>query len=374
LVSRPDRIALYFADIIMRRTVFALLTFAAALAMAVAVVATQAPSRDTGPGRAVLVLGEHVKEPFAVAFDRAGRTYIAEMGGHRVSVLQPNGAVSVLAGTGEAGLAGDGGPAAKAQLNSPHHLVIGPDEHLYIADTFNNVVRRIDLRTGIITRVAGKGGPKAYSGDGGPAIAAEFGGVFAIAFHDRALYICDLDSHRIRVVDPKTGIVTTVAGNGEKGVPKDGEDARTQPLVDPRAVAIDSKGLIYILERNGHALRVVDRAGKIRTVAGTGEAGFSGDGGPALSAQMRGPKHISIDDDDSVLITDTENHVIRRYSPKDGTIARVMGTGTMGAAGVDGPALQCELNRPHGAQVHPRTHALFISDSENHRVLRIDRR
>jgi streptogramin lyase len=340
--------------------------------MAATALATQTPSRDTG--RAVLVLGEHLNEPFAVDFDRAGRTYIAQMGGHRVSVLEPNGAVSVLAGTGEAGLSGDGGPAAKAQLNSPHHLLIGPDGHLYVADTFNNVVRRIDLKSGIITRVAGKGGPKAYSGDGGPAVDAQFGGIFAIAFHDRALYICDLDSRRIRVVDPKTGIVTTVAGNGEKGVPKDGEDARTQPLVDPRAVAVDSTGLIYILERSGHALRVVDRAGKIRTVAGTGEAGFSGDGGPARSAQMRGPKHISIDDDDSVLIADTENHVIRRYAPKDGTITRVVGTGTMGAAGIDGPALQCELNRPHGAQVHPGTHALFISDSENHRVLRIDRR
>jgi DNA-binding beta-propeller fold protein YncE len=324
------------------------------------------------PGQAALVLGEHLKEPFGVTFDRAGNTYIVEMSGHRVSVLDRNGTVRVLAGTGEPGLSGDGGPATKAQLNGPHHLLMGPDGHLYVADTFNNCVRKVDLKAGVITRVAGTG-QKGFSGDGGPAVDAQFGGVFAIAFRDRLLYVCDLDSRRVRTVDLKTGIVTTVAGNGEKGVPVDGENARTQPLVDPRAIALDAAGQLYILERNGHALRVVDRAGKIRTIAGTGAPGFSGDGGPARTAEMRGPKHISIDNDESVLITDTENHVIRRYSPKDGTMSRVAGTGAPGAGGVDGPADQCALNRPHGAQIHPTTRAIYISDSENHRVLRIDR-
>jgi DNA-binding beta-propeller fold protein YncE len=121
-------------------------------------------------------------------------------------------------------------------------------------------------------------------------------------------------------------------------------------------------------------LRAVDAAGTIRTVAGTGDAGFAGDGGPARRAQLNGPKHISVDRDDTVLITDTENHVIRRYSPRDGTISRVAGTGTTGASGLDGPPDRCQLNRPHGAMVHPTSGEIYIADSENHRVLRLTAR
>jgi DNA-binding beta-propeller fold protein YncE len=277
----------------------------------------------------------------------------------------------VLAGTGEAGLGGDGGPAAAARFSGPHHLALGPDGALYVADTGNNCVRRIDLHTSIVTRVAGTG-QKGFGGDGGRAEEAQFGGIYAIAFRGRVLYVCDLDNRRIRAVDLRTGIVTTVAGNGQKGVPKDGEDARSQPLVDPRAVTVDSRGNIYVCERGGHALRVVDPAGKIHTVAGTGEAGFSGDDGPAALARLNGPKHISVDASDDVLIADTENHVIRRYSPRDGRIRRVVGTGNKGAAGLGGPAASCELNRPHGARARPGTRAIYVSDSENHRVIRVD--
>jgi DNA-binding beta-propeller fold protein YncE len=167
--------------------------------------------------------------------------------------------------------------------------------------------------------------------------------------------------------------VRTVAGNGDKGVPRDGEDARTQPLVDPRAIAIDARGNLYICERGGHALRVVDAAGKVRTVAGTGVAGLAGDGGPALAALLNGPKHIFAERSGDVLITDTENHSIRRYSPRDGTIRRVAGTGAQGKGAPGAAPEDCALNRPHAAVVHPRTGELYIADSENHRVLRVAR-
>jgi len=307
-----------------------------------------------GKARVELVAGDGLNEPFGVEFDRAGRTYIVEMGGHRVTVLEERGGRRVLAD----------------DFKGPHHLLMGPDGALYVTDTWNYRVRRFDLRTGRSTVVAGTG-EKGFSGDGGPATAAQFSGIFSIAFHKGGLYICDLDNRRIRAVDLRTGIVTTVAGNGEKGVPRNGEEARTQPLFDPRAIAFDAKGNLYIAERGGHALRVVDSAGRIRTVAGTGVAGAGGDGGPALTAQVNGPKHVFVERTGDVLITDTENHVIRRYVPRDGTIHRVAGTGVAGTGGLGGPAQECPLNRPHGAVIHPKTGALYISDSENHRVVRV---
>src|SRR5262249_49025398 len=179
-------------------------------------------------------------------------------------------------------------------------------------------------------------------------------------------------NRRIRVVDLKTGIVHTVAGNGQRGVPQDGSDARSAPLVDPRAVAADRKGNVYILERSGHALRVVDADGKIRTVVGTGKAGATGDGGDARKATLNGPKHLGIDAEDNVLIADTENHVIRKYLPREGTIVRVAGTGKKGMAGLGGDPLKAELNQPHGVTVHA-SGMLYIADSSNNRVLRIER-
>jgi DNA-binding beta-propeller fold protein YncE len=322
-----------------------------ALTFIVCILLAALPAAQSGL-RVRLVVGEGLNEPFAVDFDAAGRMFIAEMGGNRVSVWD-RGRLTPLA----------------TPFTGPHHLLKGPDNVIYVADTWSNVVRRVDPSTGTVTRFAGTG-QKGFSGDGGPALDAQFGSVFAIAIHDGTLYIADLDNRRIRSVSLSTGMVRTVAGNGEKGVPKDGADAKTQPLVDPRAVAVDATGQIYICERGGHALRVVDASGRIRTVAGTGEPGFGGDGGPALKATMSGPKHISVDADGSVLITDTENHVIRRYRPDSGIVERVAGTGTQGAAGLDGPPDQLQLNRPHGAFRYKG--ALYISDSENHRVIAID--
>ncbi len=303
--------------------------------------------------------------PFGVDFDKSGNMYIVELTGGRAHKVDDKGMLTTIAGTGEKGSRGDGGPALKAEFNGMHSLAVAPDGTVFLADTWNNRVRRYDPKTGVVTGFAGTG-EKGYGGDGGPAAKARFGGIYCIALDPRG------ERRRIRMIDLKTTVVTTVAGNGEKGVPKDGAEATKAPLVDPRAVAVDAKGNVYVLERSGHALRVVDAEGKIRTVAGTGEKGASGDGGDALKATLNGPKHLCIDRDGNVIIADTENHLIRKYSPAEGKIMRVAGTGTKGAGGLGGPPEKVELSQPHGVYVHP-SGTLYVTDSSNNRVLRVER-
>ena len=220
-----------------------------------------------GEGSENTALGARFVEPFAVAFDKQGNWYVCEHKGERIVRIDNAGKASVLAGTGQTGYSGDGGKAIQATMFDPHGIVITARQQMYVADTRNHTVRRIDLKTGFISTMAGTG-KAGYSGDGGPATKAQFDGTFAIDVDPSgdSLYIADLGNRRVRKIDLRSGIVTTIAGNGEKGVPEDGADAAASPLVDPRAVAADSKGNVYILERGGNALRVVDRKGKIRTL------------------------------------------------------------------------------------------------------------
>lgn len=311
--------------------------------------------------------------PFAVDFDKFGNMYIAEFTGQRLLKVDPMGMLTVVAGTGEKGNSGDGGPGLKARFNSMHHLAVGPDGSVYLADTWNNRIRKFDPKTGTVSAFAGMG-KKGFSGDGGPAIKAEFGGIYSIAFNAKGekLYVTDLDNRRIRVIDMPSGLVNTLAGNGKRGVPKDRSMAKNSPLVDPRALAVDSRNRVYILERSGHALRVVGPGGKIRTVAGTGKPGSSGDGGDALKATFNGPKHLCIDREDNVIIADTANHLIRKYIPREGKIVRIAGTGKKGKSAAGGDPLKTDLNEPHGVYVHP-SGVLYIVDSFNDRVFKLVR-
>lgn len=311
--------------------------------------------------------------PFGVDFDVAGNLYFVEIDGHRVCRIDKGGILTRIAGTTRRGSGGDGGPPLAAEFNSLHNLAIAASGDIYLADTLNHRVRKIDRASGLITTVAGTG-EKGFSGDGGPATQASFSGIYCVSLDPRGerLLLADLDNRRIRAVDLRAGIVRTVAGNGEKAIPADGAAAANSPLVDPRAVAADAHGNVYVLERSGHALRLVDPQGRIRTVVGTGQRGATGDGADARQATLNGPKHLCLDQDGGVIIADTENHLIRKYLPSDGKIVRLAGSGKKGAGGVPGPPLEVELSQPHGVFVHPGGH-LYIADSSNYRILKIER-
>ena len=301
--------------------------------------------------------GVKLIEPFGVAFDRTGALYICEHKGEKITRLDRAGTASLFAGTGVASYGGDGGPANQAALRDPHGLVIAPDQVMYIADTLNHRIRKVDLKTGAISTFAGTG-VAGYSGDGGAATKAAFNGVFGIALNPAGdkLYVADLSNRRIRMIIVKTGIISSIAGNGTDGIPSDGAAAAESPLEDPRAVAADSQGNVYILERRGNALRVVDKKGKIRTVIKPGS--------------MNGPKHLCVDKKGNVIIADAENHLVRKYSPHDGSTVTIAGPGQKGDHIEPADPLKTELNRPHGVYVDS-SGDLYITDSYNHRILKM---
>ncbi len=304
-------------------------------------------------------------EPFGIAFDSAGNSYICEYKGQKITKLGKDGIASRFAGTGTPGYGGDGGPAQSAALHDPHGLLIGPNDQMYIADTLNNRVRQVDIKSGIISTLAGTG-EKGFSGDGGPATQAAFDGVFGIALTNAGdkLFVADLGNRRVRMIDLKTGVICTVAGNGKDGIPAQGAIANQSSLQDPRAVAIDSRGSLYILERRGNALRVVDSEGKIRTLITPAITPAS------VSPDLNGPKYLCIDRDDNIVIADSENHQIRKYSLRDGSLVTVVGTGQAGNRLSPRNPLDTQLNRPHGVIVN-QSGDLFIVDSYNNRILKL---
>lgn len=323
---------------------------------------------DGGPA-----VSAKLQKPFAVGADKDGNLYIPEWTAEKIRKIDAKGTISTFAGSGKKAYGGDGGPALKADINWVHNLIVGPDGSVYLADTGNSSIRKIDAKTNIITTFAGSG-KKGNSGDGGPAAKAEFGNIYCIALDPKGekMYVDDLDNRRIRVIDMKSGNVANFAGTGTKGAPKDGSDAASSPLLDPRAVAADASGNVYILERGGHCLRAVNAQGKIFTVAGTGKKGHSGDGGEALKAELSGPKHLCVDLEGNVIIADSDNHAVRKFSPKDGRIYAIAGTGKVGTAGLGGPPLAAQLNQPHGVFVDA-SGTLYIADSMNNRVLKIQK-
>ncbi|QDT35449.1 NHL domain-containing protein [Thalassoglobus polymorphus] len=298
--------------------------------------------------------------PFGIDFDSAGMMYVVELEGGRIFRLGQDHTPVQISGDGSRSYKGDGGKIAKATYNGMHNLAIDSKDRAYIADSFNHCLREIDLKAGTIRTLAGNG-KAGFSGDGKGGEDAQFDYLMCVSLNPAgdALFIADLKNSRIRKIDLKTGLTSTVAGNGKRGVPKDGAKATESPLVDPRAVAVDSKDNIYILERGGHALRKVDSQGRIETVAGTGEKGFKD--GAALESQLASPKHICIDAEDRVIIADDANAAIRCYDPKTKTVSTLLGRGF--------GKKELKLNQPHGVTIQDGT--LYVCDTSNNRIFKV---
>jgi DNA-binding beta-propeller fold protein YncE len=324
---------------------------------------------DGGPAKAALLNG-----PFDVAFDRAGNLYFSDTFNHRIRRVDArSGIISTVAGNGEPGYSGDGGPAGRASLNEPYGIAIDRAGNIFVADRLNRRIRRIDATQGTITTLAGSG-EAAYSGDGGPAAhagLAEPNGL-ALDAEERHLYIADVADHRVRIVDLSSGTIETFAGTGKAEHGGDDSAAREARIFGARAVKLCPDGTVYILERQGSSLRAVDLAtGIIATIAGTTGRGYSGDDGPALAAVFDAPKEMAIDPDGNILIVDTENHAIRLIDRATGIVTTIAG-GRQGAGGDGGPAKQAGLDRPHGAVVGPDG-ATYIGDTNNHRIRKVAR-
>jgi sugar lactone lactonase YvrE len=309
--------------------------------------------------------------PYGLVIGPDGALYFCEFDTGRIRRLDLRShTVTTIAGNGEKGYAGDGGTAAAASLAAPHELRFDRDGHLFVVERDNHIVRRIDARTRVISTIAGTGAA-GFSGDDGPALRAQFRQPHSIAFDGSGnLLVCDIGNGRVRRIEMRTGMIATLAGAGAPGqMPDEGPIAGT-PLNGPRSLDTDPAGHIYLVLREGNAVFRLDAAaGRLKRIAGTGATGYSGDGGPALAATFNGPKGIAYGPDESLIVADTENHVIRRVDLKTGTIETVLGTGQRGD-GPDGDPGQCRLARPHGVCLHQG--ALIVSDSENHRLRILD--
>jgi streptogramin lyase len=308
-----------------------------------------------------------LNDPTGIARGPDGALYICDTANNRIRKVAANGTITTVAGTGETGWSGDGGPATAAKLHEPYEVRFDRAGNVFWVERLSHTVRKRDAKSGFVTTIAGNG-KAGFSGDGGPATQAQLSDPHSIGFDAAGdLYIADVRNHRLRKVTMKTSVISTFAGTGERKPTPDGARFAESPLFGPRALDFDRAGNLWLALREGNAVYKLDlKAGTIHHVAGTGQKGFTGNGGPAKAATLNGPKGLAIAPDGNVFIADTENHAIRRIDVKTGTMDVVAGTGERG----DGPAgnpLNCRLARPHGIFVDADG-AVFIGDSEAHRV------
>jgi sugar lactone lactonase YvrE len=308
-----------------------------------------------------------VNNPYGIIFGPDGAVYFCDLDNQRIRRLDlKTNVVTTIAGSGAKGYRGDGGPATQAALNMPHEIQFDGAGNLYIAERDSHVIRKVEAKTRVISTVAGTG-VGGFDGDGGPGVKAKLRQPHSIVFdRDGTLLICDIGNQRIRRLHVDTGLIETYAGTGEAADTPDGAPVSGTPLRGPRTMALAPNGDLYLALREGNAiLRIDARTQTLHRLAGTGEQGYSGDGAPAKTAKLGGPKGLAYARGE-LFVADTENHAVRRIDLTTGIITTVLGTGVRG----DGPEpspLECKLARPHGV-LADASGTLFVSDSEAHRI------
>ncbi|MCR9116195.1 MAG: hypothetical protein NXI22_04500 [bacterium] len=307
----------------------------------------------------------NIGQPFGVEVGPDGALYITEVQNHRVLRLDlKTNLVTTVAGTGEKGYTGDGGLATEAQMNEPYEVRFDDAGNMFVVEMQNHIVRRIDAKTKVISTIAGDG-KAGFAGDGGPATKARFHRPHSIALDGAGgLFIADIGNHRIRRIDLNSGKIETIAGTGDKKAPTDGSTAKGKPMIGPRALIVND-GVLWIALREGHSVWKMNlESGELTHVAGVGKAGYSGDGGEPKAATFNGPKGIAVDPKGRIVVVDTENHAIRRIDLAANKIETIGGKGPRKSRAIE-PEL---MHRPHGVCVHSNGD-VYVGDTVSHRVL-----
>lgn len=320
-------------------------------------------SGDGGPA-----LKAAIAQTFGVAVGPDKALYICEVGSHVIRrVDSETQQITTVAGTGVSGYSGNGGPAKDAKLNEPYEIRFDRAGNLFVVEMKNHIVRRIDAKTGVITLVAGTGQP-GFGGDGGPATEAVLNRPHSIALDNNDnLYICDIGNHRIRKVSLTTGVIETFAGTGQKKRTPDGSPVSGTPLNGPRALDFDGKDELVLALREGNAIYRIDLiTNTLHHIAGTGKKGYSGDGGPAKQALLSGPKGVALSREGDIYFADTESHTVRVVRSKTRIIETAIGDGKKGN-GPNGNPTKCRMDRPHGVFVDADG-KVFVGDTNNHCV------
>ncbi len=316
-------------------------------------------SGDGGPATGALL-----NNPRGVAIDAKGNVLIADTGNYVVRKISSNGVISTVAGQGSGSYSGDGGPATSAYISQPWAVASDAGGNMYVADTGNSVIRKVDA-AGVITTVAGDGF-FSYGGDGGPATQAQFFDIAGLVVDPAGnLYLADSGNSAVRRIDA-AGFVTALAGYGYYGYSGDGGPATSSTLNTPKGLALDTSGNLYIADTGNSVIRMVSPSGTINTVAGTGSASYSGDGGPAAAAGLNSPFGVAVDGARNLFIADTANNVIRKVSAS-GIISTVAGAGSAGYSGDGGPATNAQLSGPTGLALDSAGN-LFIADTGSNAI------
>jgi Bacterial Ig domain/Fibronectin type III domain/NHL repeat len=302
-----------------------------------------------------------------VAVDAAGNLYISDRANQRIRKVSTSGKISTIAGVGGAGYSGDGGSAVLAKLKNPSGIAVDSAGNVFFADMGNSRIRKISA-SGTITTVAGTGVAH-FSGDGGPAVSAAINHAEGVAVDSKGnIYISDTGNSRIRMINA-AGIINTVAGTGAAGFSGDGGPAISAKLNKPVGIALDSSGKLYIADCYNNRIRVIN-SGNIATLAGDGAPGLTGDGGHAMSASLKFPSGVSVTAAGNVYIADWHNQCVRVINTS-GTITTLAGTGVAGFSGDGTAASGAIFKYPFGLATDSKGN-IFVTDSKNNRVRMIE--